>query len=201
MSSDEISLNGLNSQLVYQEQPLRPFSCHQQQKHHHHHHQHHHNRVSVGGVASGGGGGDPGPKTRELTGFIDEKMFTSVDRERFFRQQQSIFGDHREHPQPQQESRDWTNNLNGAAVVTSPSTDESGGDDDDDVDDEDEDEEEELEGGTNNDDNKNSCNTYNLNCISNSNNDTSANNISIAIPVGDKLGNGKAKQISTGFGE
>ncbi|TXG49966.1 hypothetical protein EZV62_025841 [Acer yangbiense] len=81
MSSEEISLNGLNSQLVFQDDPLRSFGCHQ----HHHHHR---------GV--GGGGGDPGPKTRELTGFIDDKIFSSVDRDRYFRPQSAIFADH--HP-------------------------------------------------------------------------------------------------------
>ncbi|KAF2319276.1 hypothetical protein GH714_014435 [Hevea brasiliensis] len=61
MSAEEISLvpsqNGLNSQLVFQDDPLR-FNCGPPQR-----------RV----------GGDPGPKntTRELSGFIDDKLFPS----------------------------------------------------------------------------------------------------------------------------
>ncbi|KAK2637224.1 hypothetical protein Ddye_032016 [Dipteronia dyeriana] len=190
MSSEEISLNGLNSQPFFQDDALRSFSCHQ----HHHHHR---------GVV-GGGGGDPGPKTRELTGFIDDKLFSSVDRDRYFRPQSAIFADHhpdrhRDHSQQQQqqqEPRDWNNGH--PATVTTPSTDESDGDDDD-VDDEDDDDDDEVE---NNNKNTNNCNNLNSNSNSaNCNNNNNSTNCSVVIPVGDKMGNGKAKQLSNSFGK
>ncbi|XP_044509560.1 U-box domain-containing protein 62 [Mangifera indica] len=139
MTSEEISINGLNSQLVFQDDALR-FNCQQQQ-----------HRV-----------GDPGPKTRELTGFIDDKMF-SVDRDRFFRSQSAIYD-----PQPHDRrdtrgTRDW----NGHA--TSPSTDQSDGEEDD-IDDEDDEADDDLiEDGHNNKKNNNTS------CSNNNNKNNSAN--------------------------
>ncbi|KAH7548245.1 hypothetical protein ACOSP7_032366 [Xanthoceras sorbifolium] len=183
MSSEEISLNGLNSQLVFQEDALRSFGCHQ-----HHHHR-----------GSGVGGGDPGPKTRELTGFIEDKMFSSVDRDRYFRPQPAIFADHppdrhRDHPQ-QQEPRNWSNGH--ALAAASPTTDESD-EDDDDEDDEDEDEVDEAENNKKNSNKSNNMNSNSTNC----NNNNNSTNCSVAISVGeDKMGNGKAKQLSNNFGK
>lgn len=125
MSSEDMGLvpsqrleNGLNSQLVFQEEPLR-FNC---------------------GAAPQRRIGDPGPKTRELSSFMEDKMF-SVERDRYFQHQgtdfrRSIFGDdpdRRDCP----EAQTW--NDNGRTYRT-PSGDGTDVDDDDDDDEDDVDE-------------------------------------------------------------
>lgn len=153
MSSDEITLNGLNTQLVFQDDALRSFNC---QPH----------RV-----------GDPGPKTRELTGFIDDKMF-SVDRDRYFRPQPTMFTEHHPDRRDPPQARDWSGNA------TSPSTDESDGEDDDVDDDEDDDDVDEAEKNNNHNSNSNVTN------CNNNNNNTNSSILSAAV---EKMGNGKAK--------
>jgi len=120
MSSEDITLvpdqrieNGLSSPLVFQDDPLR-FNCHTQQR-----------RV-----------GDPGPKTRDLGAFIDEKMF--IDRDRFFAAQNPDFRRYAD-CSSRQDPRNWT--VNGTAATPSE-------DDDSDEDDEDDDEEDDDEGDT-----------------------------------------------------
>ncbi|XP_061368060.1 U-box domain-containing protein 62 [Gastrolobium bilobum] len=130
MSSEDMGLvpdqrieNGLNSPLVFQDDPLR-FNCGPAQR-----------RV-----------GDPGPKPRDLGGFVDDKMF-AMERDRFFAAQgtdfrRNIFGDCSGRRDPPN-ARNWGGN-GGAAT---PSGDESDDDEDDDEDDDDEDDEDgEVEG-------------------------------------------------------
>ncbi|KAJ0103463.1 hypothetical protein Patl1_06763 [Pistacia atlantica] len=154
MSSEDISLNGLNSQLVFQDDALR-FNCQQQQ-----------HRV-----------GDPGPKTRELTGFIDDKIF-SVDRDRYFRSQSAIYDPEPHDRRDPRDTRDW----NGHA--TSPSTDESDGEEDDIDDEDDEADDDQIEEAHNNTkkNNNNSC--------SNNNNKNSSANCSVITGAVDKTKNG-----------
>lgn len=153
MSSDEIALNGLNTQLVFQDDPLRSFNCQQ-------------HRV-----------GDPGPKTRELTGFIDDKMF-SVDRDRYFRPQPTMFTEHHPERRDPPQAREWSGNA------TSPSTDESDGEDDDVDDDEDDDDVDEAEKNNNHNSNSN---------VTNCNNNNNSTNCGILTAGVEKMGNGKAK--------
>ncbi|XP_031271299.1 U-box domain-containing protein 62 [Pistacia vera] len=154
MSSEDISLNGLNSQLVFQDDALR-FNCQQQQ-----------HRV-----------GDPGPKTRELTGFIDDKIF-SVDRDRYFRSQSAIYDPEPHDRRDPRDTRDW----NGHA--TSPSTDESDGEEDDIDDEDDEADDDQIEEAHNNTkkNNNNSC--------SNNNNKNNSANCSVITGAVDKTKNG-----------
>ncbi|XP_015945067.1 U-box domain-containing protein 62 [Arachis duranensis] len=128
MSSEDIGLvpdqrieTGLSSSLVFQDETLR-FSCGGPQR-----------RV-----------GDPGPKTRDLGGFIDDKMF-SMERDRYFAAQgsefrRSVYGDCSGRRDPPG-ARNWS--RNGGA--NTPSGDESDGDDDED-DDEDDDDDDDVEG-------------------------------------------------------
>lgn len=152
MSSDEISLNGLNAPLVFQDDAFRSLNCQQ-------------HRV-----------GDPGPKTRELTGFIDDKMFT-VDRDRYFRPQPTIYAEHPDRRDPQQ-PRDWNSNA------TSPSSEESDGEDDDVDDDEEDDDVDETDKNINHNNNSNSTNC---------NNNNNSSNCSLIAAAVEKIGNGKAK--------
>lgn len=123
MSSEDITLvsdqrieNGLNSPLVFQDDPLR-FNCPAPTR-----------RV-----------GDPGPKTRELGTFIDDKIFIDRDH-RFFAAQgpdfrrNSVFA-----PRDSSDTRNWS--ANGSAAT--PSEDDES---DDDEDDEDDDEDDDVEG-------------------------------------------------------
>lgn len=162
MASEEVGFvppqrleNGLNSQLLYQDEALR-FNCGAPQR-----------RV-----------GDPGPKTRELSSFMDEKMFC-VERDRYFHTQgaefrRSMYGDA---PVERPDSRNWNGNGN----TPTPSGEGSEGEDDDDDDDEEDDDDEvdegdgEVEGLVTVDD------------ASKNNNHSSA----------DKIGNGKAKDHSS----
>ncbi|XP_009363881.2 U-box domain-containing protein 62 [Pyrus x bretschneideri] len=108
MSSEELGLvrtqNGLNSPLVFQDENLR-FNCGAPQQ----------RRVV-----------DAGPKTRELTGFIDDRFFAPQSSD-FRRSMYSENPDRRDQPEP----RNW--NSNGAD--TTPSAEGSDEDDDDDEDD------------------------------------------------------------------
>ncbi|CAL5343758.1 unnamed protein product [Camellia sinensis] len=165
MASEEIGLvppqrldNGLNPQLVFQDEALR-FSC----------------------GAPPRRAGDPGPKTRELTGFIDDRYFQPQAPVEFRRS--NYVEDHHH-----QDSRNW----NGR-TLNSPSGDESEGDDEEDDDDDDEEEEEEddegdgevarLVGGVEGCNNKNN----------NSNNTSERSN-------SDAIGNGKSKHLSSFVG-
>ncbi|CAJ2641720.1 unnamed protein product [Trifolium pratense] len=117
MSSDDINLtpdqrieNGLTSPLVFQDDTLR-FNC---------------------GGAPQRQVGDRAPKTREVGGFIDDKMFT-VNRDRFFTSQgtefrRNVFADRPDH-------RDSSDVLNWSAET--PSSDDSDGEDDEDDDEDD----------------------------------------------------------------
>lgn len=117
MSSEEIGLvpsqrleNGLNSQLLFQDETLR-FNCGAQPQ----------RRV-----------GDPGPKTREFTGFIDNRFFAPQGTD--FRR--SLYNDGQDRRDPR-EARNW--NGNGTATSGDGSDeDDDEDDDDDDVDDDDE---------------------------------------------------------------
>ncbi|KAJ7959532.1 U-box domain-containing protein 62-like [Quillaja saponaria] len=181
MSSEEVGLlpsprieNNLNSRLVFQVDSLR-FNCGVPQS-----------RI-----------GDPGPKTRELSSFIDDKMF-SVERDRFFSSHQSaefrrnLYGGCSDRGDPP-ETRNW----NGNGSTTTPSGDDTEGDDDDD-DEEEDDEDDEVEGDGEieglvgaHDCNKGNSNT--VNDINNNGNDSNLNS------GADKLSNGKAK-LHSSFG-
>ncbi|XP_034704319.1 U-box domain-containing protein 62 [Vitis riparia] len=167
MASEEVGFvppqrleNGLNSQLVFQDEALR-FNCGAPQR-----------RV-----------GDPGPKTRELSSFIDEKMFC-VERDRYFHPQgglfrRSIYGDA---PPERPDGRNWNGNGN----TPTPSGEGSEGEEDDDEEEEDDDDEVdegdgEVEGLVAVDD------------ANKSNNHSSGSLHSSA----DKIGNGKAKDHSS----
>ncbi|GAB4827704.1 hypothetical protein Ancab_034592 [Ancistrocladus abbreviatus] len=123
--------------------------------------------------------GDPGPKTRELSGFMDDKLF-SVDRERYlpldFRR--SIYGetaaDRREPP----ERRNW--NGNGATSTTSGGGDGS----DDDEDEGEDDDDDELDDGE----------AEGLVGIDCGDKNTSSGGSSV---IGDKIGNGNSKSRIT----
>ncbi|XP_068315619.1 U-box domain-containing protein 62-like isoform X2 [Pyrus communis] len=121
MSSEELGLvstqNGLNSPIVFQDENLR-FNC---------------------GAPPQRRVGDTGPKTRELTGFIDDRFFAPQSSD-FRRSMYSENLDRRDPPEP----RNW--NSNGAD--TTPSGEGSDEDDDDeDEDDDDVDDEDEGDGG------------------------------------------------------
>ncbi|XP_059627891.1 U-box domain-containing protein 62-like [Cornus florida] len=122
MTSENIGLvptqrldNGLNSQLGFQDENLR-FNCGAPQR-----------RV-----------GDVGPKTRELSGFIDERFFQPQAAE--FRR--NMFADLPQNRQEHQENRNWDGN---GRASTTPSGD--GSDEDEDDDDDEDDEEEEADEG------------------------------------------------------
>ncbi|XP_024026030.1 U-box domain-containing protein 62 isoform X2 [Morus notabilis] len=154
MSSEDMGLvpsqNGLNSHLVFQDDTLR-FNC---------------GAPAQRRVGGGGGGGDSGPKTRDLSGFIDERFFAPQGAE--FRR--SIYGDSQDRRDPP-EARNW--NGNGAAATPSvDGSDDDEDDDEDDVDDDDDDVDEGLVGGDD---------------------DGKGNNGNNAGNGEDKMGNGKAK--------
>lgn len=153
MSSEDIGLvpsqNGLNSHLVFQDDALR-FNCGAPAQ----------RRVV--------GGGDSGPKTRDLSGFIDERFYAPQGPD--FRR--SIYGDSQDRRDPP-EVRNW--NGNGAAATSSVdgSEDDDDDDDEDDVDDDDDEVDEGLVGGDDN--------------------GSKGNNSNNAGNGEDKMGNGKAK--------
>lgn len=180
MSSEEIGLvpdqriqNSLSSPLVFQDDSLR-FNCGAPQR-----------RV-----------GDPGPKTRELSGFIDEKMF-ALESDRFFTSpaadfRRNVYGDCSDRRDPP-DTRNW----NGNGSTTTPSGDESDGDDDEDEDEDDDDDDvegdaevEELVGV----DDGNKRNSNPINDINSSN-----SNGSNLASVADRMSNGKAQHHSYGM--
>ncbi|KAA8539691.1 hypothetical protein F0562_026383 [Nyssa sinensis] len=162
MASGEMGLvpaqrleNGLNSQLVFQDENLR-FNC----------------------VAPQRRAGDAGPKTRELSGFMDNRFFQPQGAE--FRR--SMYADAAHDRQDLQESQNWNGNRRGS---TTPSGDGSEGDEDDDDDDEEEDEGDgEVEG---------------LIGVDDSNKNNSSNNTS-GHSSADTIGNGNGKHLSSFVG-
>ncbi|KAA8533972.1 hypothetical protein F0562_031489 [Nyssa sinensis] len=165
MTSEEIGLvpaqrleNGLNSQLVFQDEGFR-FNCAAPQR-----------RVV----------GDPGPKTRELSGFMEDRYFQQQGAE--FRR--SMYADAAHNRQDHQESRNWNGNGRGS---TTPSGDGSEGDEDDD-DEDDEDEVDEGDGEV-----EGLLGVYDRN-NKNNNNNTSGQSSA------DTSGNGKAKHLSSFVG-
>ncbi|XP_022146865.1 U-box domain-containing protein 62 isoform X2 [Momordica charantia] len=162
MSSED--MNGLSSQLVFSDEAM-PFNCANTPQ----------RRV-----------GDPGPKTRELCGFMDDKLFP-VDRDRFFAHQgadfrRSVFSD----------SRNW----NGSARSGSGKGSEEEDDDDDDDDEENEvdDGDDDVEGLVSMDD-VNKCNKMaNPNSSNSDRNDQSSGGLKNGT---NKLGNGKPKHHSS----
>ena len=165
MSSEDMGLvpsqrleNGLNSHLVFQDDALR-FNC---------------------GAPTQRRVGDPGPKTRDLSGFIDERYFAPQGTN--FRR--SMYGDGQDRRDPPEVARNW----NGNGTATTPSVDGSEEDEDEDEDDVDDDDEvdEGVEGLVGGDDNGN-------------NKGNSNNNVGNGE---DKMGNGKAKhQHHSPFGK
>ncbi|XP_050209510.1 U-box domain-containing protein 62-like [Mercurialis annua] len=176
MSAENLSLNGLNTQIVFSDDPLR-FNGGPPTR-----------RVGVGD--------DPVPKTttRELAGFIDEKLFSSssnsaaaaVTSDRFFSTG---------HDFPRnmyRENRSWNGDGNGHGT--------SGDSEDDEDDDMDEDDDEVEGGGDIGNSNGNKSN--NNNTATNNTATTSTSNAS-AGENADKIignGNGKPNQHSS-FGE
>lgn len=195
MSSEEIGMvpsqshsNGLNSQLVFEYSSSSAAAAAAASAPPQHHHQ---RRVGLQ---------DHPKTTRELSGYIDDKLFfttpqppTTTDFRRNNSNNNSLFA-HR---------RQWDGNGGGA---TTPSSDED--DDDDDVDDDDDDDEgddgdpdgevERLVVGvdeTNNNSNNNNENAGNK--VNNTNVNANANSGSGSVHgAADKLGNGKAKHHS-----
>eukprot|EP00262_Sarcandra_glabra_P003383 TRINITY_DN1405_c0_g1_i1.p1 TRINITY_DN1405_c0_g1~~TRINITY_DN1405_c0_g1_i1.p1 ORF type:complete len:445 (-),score=90.28 TRINITY_DN1405_c0_g1_i1:234-1568(-) len=111
--------NGLNSQMVFQEDSLQ-FSL---------------RRVT----------GDPGRKTRPVTSFVDDKLF-SVGREQYFRPQGAEFRRNSVYDSPsagrdRPENQEW----NGEGSTGTPSGD--GSDDDDEEEDDDDEEDEDVDEG------------------------------------------------------
>ncbi|XP_023541871.1 U-box domain-containing protein 62 [Cucurbita pepo subsp. pepo] len=166
MSSED--MNGLNSHLVFQEDAM-PFNC---------------ATTSQRRVA------DPAPKTRELCGFMDDKLLP-VDRDRFFVHQgedfrRSVFG----------HSRNWNGNE-GARTGSGKGSDEE---DDDDEDDDEEDEVDDgdddvvVEGLASLDDVNKCTKTANPN---NTNKDISDQSSDGLKNGANKLGNGKLKHHSS----
>ncbi|XP_021626214.1 U-box domain-containing protein 62 isoform X2 [Manihot esculenta] len=185
MSAEEISLvpsqNGLNSQLVFQDDPLR-FNCGPPQR-----------RV----------GGDPGPKraTRELTGFIDDKLF-STSNSAADAANNRYFSSHQGGPEFPRNMYRENRNWNG----TGTSGEESDGDEDEDEDDEDDvdDEDDDVGGGDGDHDNEvgalvgvnsSTSNTNNNNNSGKSNNNNTATTTSTTSNTGnvDKMGNGNGR--------
>lgn len=118
MSSEELGLasaqNGLNSQLVFHQDETLRFNC---------------------GAPPQRRVGDTGPKTRELSGFIDDRFFPHQNAD-FRRSLYSENSERRDPPEP----RNW--NPNGTMRTPSgegSDDDEDEDDDDDDVEDDDED--------------------------------------------------------------
>uniref|UniRef100_A0A5B7ACZ5 Putative U-box domain-containing protein 62 n=1 Tax=Davidia involucrata TaxID=16924 RepID=A0A5B7ACZ5_DAVIN len=167
MTSEEIGLvpaqrldNGLNSQLVFQDEGLR-FNCAAPQR-----------RV-----------GDPGPKTRELSGFMEDRYFQQQGAE-FRRSMYAADAAHNR--QDHQESQNWNGNGRGS---TTPSGDGSEGEEDEE--DDDDDEEDEVDEGDGE--------VEGLLGVDDSNNKNNNNNTS-GHSSADTIGNGKAKQLSSFVG-
>uniref|UniRef100_A0A0A0LIQ7 U-box domain-containing protein n=1 Tax=Cucumis sativus TaxID=3659 RepID=A0A0A0LIQ7_CUCSA len=162
MSSEDI--NGLDSHLVFQNESL-PFNCSSTP----------HRRLP-----------DPPPKTRELCGFMDDKLFPIVDRDRFFSQQgedfrRNVFGHNR--------------NWNGSARTGSgKGSDEEDDDDDDDDEDEVDDGDDGVKGLVSLDDVNKCSKTANPIDSNNDRSDQSSEGLKNGI---NKLGNGKLKQHSS----
>ncbi|XP_010252055.1 PREDICTED: U-box domain-containing protein 62-like isoform X2 [Nelumbo nucifera] len=129
MASEEMNLvpsqrmeNGLNSQIVFQDEGLQ-FNCGAPQR-----------RVA-----------DPARKTREVSGFVEEKMFP-VDRDRYFRTSGPEFRRGLYDSSPGRQDRPETQqNWNADASAGTPSIDGSEGEEEDEDDDED-DEDDEVDG-------------------------------------------------------
>ncbi|KAK8669955.1 hypothetical protein V6N13_104722 [Hibiscus sabdariffa] len=165
MSSEEISLqNGLN---VFQADPIRAFNC--------------------GPPTTT----RPGSKTRELTGFIDDKMFSFPPSQPPEFRSSNIFSaaaDRRD--PPSRHHRNWERRAGGCS--TNSGDDDSDGDDVDDEEDEDDDD----DGGDDDQNNNNNrCNNININTKSNSGNET-VSNAGSGNP--ENMGNGKAKHPFVG---
>ncbi|XP_034206205.1 U-box domain-containing protein 62-like isoform X2 [Prunus dulcis] len=144
--------NGLNSQLVFQDENLR-FNC---------------------GAPPQRRVGDSGPKTRELSGFIDDRFFAPQSAD-FRPSMYNENPDRREPPEP----RNW--NSNGAD--TTPSGEGSDEDDDDDDDEDDVDDDDEVDEGD--------AEVGGLVGVDNRNKGIASNNGNNGE---DKMGNGKVKQ-------
>ncbi|CAL9008342.1 PREDICTED: U-box domain-containing protein 62-like isoform X1 [Prunus mume] len=155
MSSEKLGLvptqNGLNSQLVFQDENLR-FNC---------------------GAPPQRRVGDSGPKTRELSGFIDDRFFAPQSAD-FRPSMYNENPDRREPPEP----RNW--NSNGAD--TTPSGEGSDEDDDDDDDEDDVDDDDEVDEGD--------AEVGGLVGVDNRNKGIASNNGNNGE---DKMGNGKVK--------
>ncbi|TYG72366.1 hypothetical protein ES288_D04G015100v1 [Gossypium darwinii] len=173
MSSEEISLqNGLN---VFQADPIRAFNCGPQST------------------------TRPGPKTRELTGFIDDKMFSFPPSQPSEFRSSNIFSaaaatadaasaDRRD--PPNHHHRNWERSARGFS--TNSGDDES---DEDDVDDEEDEDDDGHDGGDGDQNDNNHNNSININNRSNSGNET-VSNAGSGNP--EKMGNGKAKHSFVG---
>ncbi|KAJ8764057.1 hypothetical protein K2173_004949 [Erythroxylum novogranatense] len=173
MSSEDISLqNGLNSQLVFQDENLR-FNCPPT-----------HRCLP-----------DPSPKTRQLAGFIDDKFFAS---DRFFPSQfpRNLYP----HDRPDQPHHtNWNPNATDANDSGSDSDDD---DDDQVVDDDDVDGDQDngvdalvaVDDNSNSNNNNNNANSSKSNTISNTDNNTttttSTNPPTVSLV---KFGNGNGK--------
>ncbi|CAK7339983.1 unnamed protein product, partial [Dovyalis caffra] len=191
MSTEDMSLvspqNGINSQLLFQDDPLR-FNCtgpppQQQQQ------QQQQRRV-----------GDP--KTRELTGFIDDnKLFSSTAT--------STAGSDRYFPSHNHHhNQDFPRSIYQREPQGTSGDDTDGEDDEDDEEDDDEDVDD-VDGGDGDGDHENGvdvlvaaidCNSKSTNC--NNNNCTGTiNNANNSVNL-DKIGNGNAKpkHLSSSFG-
>ncbi|XP_038892965.1 U-box domain-containing protein 62-like [Benincasa hispida] len=161
MSSEDI--NGLNSHLVFQDEAL-PFNCSTTPQ----------RRVP-----------DPPPKTRELCGFMDDKLFPVVDRDRFFSHQgedfrRSVFG----------HTRNWNGNETARSGKGSDEEDDDDDDDEDEVNDGDDD----VEGLVSLDDVNKCSKTANPNDSNNDRSDQSSGGLKNGTI---KLGNGKLKHHSS----
>ncbi|KAL6980837.1 hypothetical protein U1Q18_022475 [Sarracenia purpurea var. burkii] len=155
--------NGLSSHMVFHDEGLR-FSCGAPQR-----------RV-----------GDPGPKTREFSGFIDDQYFQPQGAAAFRR---SLYVDDHRHRQDHQKSQNWNGSERNSTSQSGDGSEGEDDDDDDDEDDNDDDEDDERDGevealvGVDDSNNKN-----------NNRNNTSEHSNS------DTVGNGKSKRISSYVG-
>ncbi|XP_039038261.1 U-box domain-containing protein 62-like isoform X2 [Hibiscus syriacus] len=169
MSSEEISLQ--NGPDVFQANPIRTFNC--------------------GPPITN----RPGSKIRELTGFIDDKIFSFLPSQppefrssNIFAAAVSSASTDRRDP-PNRHHRNWERSAEGCS--TNSGEDESDGDDVDDEDDDDDD----GEDGDQNDNNNNRSNSININNKSTSGNET-VSNAGSGNP--ENMGNGKAKHPFVG---
>ncbi|KAM4104093.1 hypothetical protein ACJW30_06G130100 [Castanea mollissima] len=207
MSSEEIGMvpsqshsNGLNSQLVFEFNSSAAAAAAAPPPQHHHQ-----RRVGLQ---------DHPKSTRELSGFIDDKLFFTAPQPPSatdFRRNNSNSNNNNNSSSSSlfAHRRHWDGNGGGA---TTPSSDED--DDDDDVDDDDDDDEVddgdpdgEVErlvvgvDGTINNNNNNNNNDNAGNKVNNTNVNANANSGSGSLHgAADKLGNGKAKHHHSAFG-